>query len=149
MKKTFVIILIIFIILLAITSYYVYNTKRLSGLAENYNKTYETYLNKEISSADLISIINKALDDNEKNGVLKQKNSIYYEENDENSIKIEITFSEEHSNIPMEAIAHQGSANFMKAFQTALFKCTKIEYHEKTNRIKYLHFEYTQNWFYY
>ncbi len=145
MKKTFVIILIIFIILLAITSYYVYNTRRLSNLAENYNKYYETYLNKEISSADLISIINKAVNDNEKNGISKQENSIYYEENDENSIKIEITFSEEHSNIPMEAIAQQGSANFMQAFQTALFKCTKVEYHQKTNRIKYLHFEYTQN----
>ena len=136
MKKTFVIILTIFIILLAIVSYYVYNIKRLSSIAENYNKTYEPYINSEISSADLITIINKAVDDDEKNGVLKPKNSIYYEENDENSIKIEVTFSEEH-------------ANFMKAFQTALFKCTKVEYHQKTNRIKYLHFEYTQNWFYY
>lgn len=145
MKKTFVIILTIFIILLAIVSYYVYNIKRLSSIAENYNKTYEPYINSEISSADLITIINKAVDDDEKNGVLKPKNSIYYEENDENSIKIEVTFSEEHANIPMEAIEQQGSANFMKAFQTALFKCTKVEYHQKTNRIKYLHFEYTQN----
>ena len=145
MKKNFVIILTILIILLAIAGYYVYNTKRLSSLAKNYNKTYENYLNKEISASDLISIINKAVDDNEKNGVAKQKNSIYYEENDENSIKIEITFSEEHSNVPMEAIAQQGSENFMQAFQTALFKCTKVEYHQKTNRIKYLYFEYTQN----
>lgn len=145
MKKNFVIILTIFIILLAIISYYVYNTKRLFNLAENYNKPYENYLNKEISAGDLISIINKAVDDNEKNGVLKQENSIYYVENDENSIKIEVTFSKEHSNMPMESIANQGSQAFMQAFQTALFKCTKVEYHQKTNRIKYLHFNYIKN----
>ncbi len=144
MKKNFVIILTFFMILLAIVSYYVYNTRRIKSLSENYNKTYENYLNKEISAADLISIINKAIDDNEKNGVPKKENSIYYEEN-ENSIKIEISFSEEHSHVPMESISQQGIQAFMQAFQTALFKCTKVEYHPKTNRIKYLYFEYTQN----
>ena len=144
MKKNFVIILTFFMILLTIVSYYVYNTRRIKSLSENYNKTYENYLNKEISAADLISIINKAIDDNEKNGVPKKENSIYYEEN-ENSIKIEISFSEEHSHVPMESISQQGIQAFMQAFQTALFKCTKVEYHPKTNRIKYLYFEYTQN----
>ena len=144
MKKNFVIILTFFMILLAIVSYYVYNTRRIKTLSENYNKTYENYLNKEISASDLISIINKAIDDNEKNGVPKKENSIYYEEN-ENSIKIEISFSEEHSHVPMESISQQGIQAFMQAFQTALFKCTKVEYHPKTNRIKYLYFEYTQN----
>lgn len=145
MKKNFVIILTFFMILLAIVSYYVYNTRRIKSLSENYNKTYENYLNKEIAASDLISIINKAIDDNEKNGVPKKENSIYYEENDENSIKIEISFSEKHSHVPMESISQQGIQAFMQAFQTALFKCTKVEYHQKTNRIKYLYFEYTQN----
>ena len=61
MKKTFVIILIILLILLAIVGYYVYNTKRLLGLVEDYNKTYESYYQQEILGTTLISIINKAL----------------------------------------------------------------------------------------
>ncbi len=145
MKKTFVIILTIFIILLAIISYYIYNTRRLSSLAENHNKIYETYYDQEILGTTLISIINKAIDDNEKNGISKLQNSIYYEENNENSIKIEVTFSEEANHIPMEKIAEQGVEAFMKVYPTAVFKCTKIEYHQKTNQIKYLYFEYIKN----
>ncbi len=145
MKKTFVIILIILLILLAITSYYVYNTKRLLNLAENYNKFYEDYSKKEISAANLISIINKAIDDNEKNGISKKPNSIYYEENNENSIKITVGFSEEYNNVPMENISQQGIETFMKVYQTAIFKCTNIQYHKETKRVKYLHFEYIKN----
>ena len=149
MKKTFVIILIILLILLAIAGYYVYNTKRLSSLVKDYNKTYESYYQKEILGTTLISIINKAIDDNEKNNISKLENSIYYEENNENSIKIDVKFSEETEKIPMERIAAQGVEAFISVYPTAVFKCTKIEYHEKINQIKYLYFEYIRDWFYY
>ncbi len=142
MKKNFIIILTILIILLAISAYYVYNARSLAKLAKNYNQFYEEYYNKEILGTTLISIINKAMDDNEKNGVFTQKNNILYEENDENSIKIEVKFSDDRANVSMESIANQGTESFVKLYPTATFKCTKIEYHQKTNRIKYMLFEY-------
>ena len=95
------------------------------------------------------SIINKAMDDNEKNGIPKQKNSILYEENNENSIKIEVKFSDDRANASMESIANLGTEEFVKLYPTATFKCTKIEYHQKTEQIKYMLFEYIKGWFYY
>ena len=149
MKKNFVIILIILLILLAIAGYYIYNIRKVASLAENYNQPYETYYNQEILGSTLISIINKAMDDNEKNAIPKISNSIYYEQNEEDSIKIEVKFSDEYEAIPMEKITNQGIETFMDLYPTAVFKCTKIEYHEKTKRIKYLYFEYIKDWFYY
>ena len=142
MKKNFIIILTILIILLAISAYYVYNAISLTKLAKNYNKFYEEYYNQEILGTTLISIINKAIDDNEKNGVPTQKNSILYKENNENSIKIDVKFSDDRANVSMESIANKGTEEFVKLYPTATFKCTKIEYHQKTNRIKYMLFEY-------
>lgn len=66
MKKTLVIILIFFLIILAIVLYYVYNTRQIETLAKQMNKTYEPYKDKEIIGTTLISLINKAVDDNEK-----------------------------------------------------------------------------------
>lgn len=144
MKKTLIIILAIFLIFLAVAGYYVYNVRRLASLAENHNKTYEDYYQEEILGTTLISIINKAIDSNEKNAIEKLDNSIYYEDNEKNSIKITVQFLEADDIIFMEDIAQNKIENFVKYFATATFKCTKIEYHTKTNYIKSLQFEQTQ-----
>lgn len=144
MKKTFVIILIFFLIIVAIISGILYNRRRSSVLSKDHNKPYETYYQQEIVGTTLISIINKAMDDNEKNGVDKPKESIYYEENETDSIKITVQFLEADKPIYMEDIAKQTSETFVSFFATANFKCTKIEYHEKTNYVKSLYFEQIQ-----
>ena len=43
MKKSLIIILIIFAIILAIIGYYVYNTRRMASLSKQINETYEAY----------------------------------------------------------------------------------------------------------
>ena len=145
MKKKFLIILIILLILLASAGYYVYNTRQLKALAQKQNATYESCYQQEILGTTLISIINKAVNDNEQNGVGKEQNSIYYENNHENSIQISIKFFQSDDIVPMEKIAKGGSEAFVRAFATASFKCTKIEYHEKTNFVKSLYFEQTKD----
>lgn len=144
MKKTFVIILVFFLIILAIISNYLYNKQRSGVLRKDHNEPYETYYQQEVVGTTLISIINKAINDNEKNAVDKPKNSIYYTENDIDSIKITVQFLEADKPIFMEDIANQTSETFVKFFAIAKFKCTKIEYHEKTNYVKSLYFEQTQ-----
>lgn len=141
MKKTLIIILIIFLIILAIASYYVYNTRRMVSLAEETNKTYEKYQNTEIEATTLISIINKAIDDNEKNKVEKVENSNLYEDNGKNSIIITVKFLLNDNIIRMEDIAKRTSEDFVSAYLGANFKCTNIEYHEETKQIKSMHFE--------
>lgn len=139
MKKQFIILIIILLIIVAVVGLYFYNLNRLNLLAEDHNKTYQQIENQDILGTTLISIINKAIDDNEKNEVTKE--SIYYQDNEQNSIKITIQFKELDHTVQMEDIAAQTTENFIQFFATATFRCTKIEYHEKTNFVKSLYFE--------
>ena len=141
MKKQFWIILIILCIIVAIIGLTIYNGIRLENLTEDYNKTYESYYEQEILGTTLISIINKTIDQNEKNAIPKEQNSIYYIDNGENSMQIQVKFLESDNIIKMEDIEQQETENFIKYFATSTFKCTKIEYHPKTNMVKSLYFE--------
>ena len=141
MKKQIIIILIILLIILAVTGLYVYNVRRAEQLAQNSNKQYESYYEKEVLGTTLISIINKTIDTNEKNGIPKKDNTIYYIDNENNSIQITVKFLETKNEIKMEDIADKQSENFVKYFAASTFKCTKIEYHEKTKYVKSLYFE--------
>ena len=141
MKKQFFIILIILCIIVAIIAFNIYNGIRLKNLAKDYNKTYESYYEQEILGTTLISIINKTIDQNEKNEIEKEENGIYYIDNGENSIQIQIKFLESDNVIKMEDIEEQGTENFIQFFATSTFKCTKLEYHQKTNMVKSLYFE--------
>ena len=70
MKKTFFILLVAIIILILISSYYIYNARLIETSAQKNNKQYEEYCNKPILGTQLISLINKAMNNSEKNEVL-------------------------------------------------------------------------------
>lgn len=130
------------IIIIAITSVfylaYLYKTNNIQ--AKESNKMYENLYNKSITGNELASIVNKTLDKNEKNNVKKNNNG-YYINNDENSIIIEIKFKDSDEIFKIEQISKNGIENFIKLYSNFYFKCTKIEYHQKTKYIKYLLFE--------
>ena len=140
--KKYVILAII--IVLSISSIAYLYTKYKSDIlqAESNNKMYIEIYNKEISGTEFASIINKTLDRNEKNKVQKNENGIYIN-NDTNSISIEIKFKDSEEIFKVEQISKNGIENFIKLYSNFKFKCTKIEYHEKTKYIKYLYFEET------
>lgn len=140
MKKTLFILLSICIISLIIILY-VYNTYgKYLVISEKLNNEYENYTNNVILGSSLMTLINKSIDQNEKNNVEKNKQNLYIE-NDTNSIKIEIKFTESDKIYPMEAISKLGSGEFIKNYNSKNFKCTKKEYHSKTGQIKYMLFE--------
>ena len=87
-----------------------------------------------------MTVINKASDQNESNGIEKDEKNTYIE-NDTNSIKIEVKFLESDKIFSMEAISSLGAEQFIKNYNMMTFKCTKKEYHQKTNSIKYMLFE--------
>lgn len=140
MKKNLFVILGIFIIIIAILSYTYYNYKKVIILASKINKEYESYTENTIVGSKLMTLINKAIDQNEKNEIEKDSQNRYIE-NDKNSIKIEIKFLESDNTFSMEAISNLGADQFIKNYNSMTFKCTKKEYHEKTKYIKYLLFE--------
>lgn len=140
MKKILICILSIFLVIICIVGYSVYTKNENTAQISVDNKTYESYYKKEVLGTDIISIINKATDSNEKNEVELGKDGNYIE-NDKNSIRIEIKFQELDKVITMERINSVGIEKFWSNYGALSFKCTKIDYHEKTHRVKYMYFE--------
>lgn len=140
MKKFLIIMSIIILIILAVVTYK-YNLYRTNELrTQKLNQEYEVFTEGEILGTSLITIINKAVDNNEKSAIKTNDNNMYIE-NDTTSIKIEVKFLESENIFPMEKIQKLGSEEFIKNYAVMSFKCTKKEYHEKTNNIKYMLFE--------
>lgn len=140
MKKIIICILSIFLVVICIVGYSVYQKNENTAQIGVDNKTYESYENKEVLGTDIISIINKATDSNEKNDIKVGKDGNYID-NGKNSIRIEIKFKELDKVITMERINNVGIEKFWSNYGALSFKCTKIEYHEKTHRVKYMYFE--------
>lgn len=143
-KSIFIVLAILFITTIAIFLY-IYNIRKIENIAIKHNKQYEEYCNKEILGTELISLINKAIDYNEKNNVEKQENTIYYINNNKNSIQITVKFIDNDKIIKMENIAEKQTENFIKFFATATFKCNDIEYHQQTKNVQSMYFEQTNN----
>ena len=140
MKKIIICILSIFLIIICIVVYGVYQKNENTAQIGVDNKTYESYENKEVLGTDIISIINKATDSNKKNDIKIGEDGNYID-NGKNSIRIEIKFLELDKVITMERINNVGIEKFWSNYGALSFKCTKIEYHEKTHRVKYTYFE--------
>ena len=116
------------------------NSKKVS-VQKQANKEYEQYLEKNIFGTDVATIINKAIDSNNQNNIQQQDGK--YIENNENSIIVELVMitneeKEKTTTYRMETISKVGINEFIKNFNTATFKITKMEYHKQTGKIKYI-----------
>ena len=142
--KKFVIFLIIVIIIVCIISYMYLNSIATKNITISENKSYESYINREIFGSTLASVINKAVSDNQKNNVEKDSKG-FYKGNDENSIKIQVKITDNDTLYDMETFYNGGMENFIKYYNQIKFKCTDIEYHKSTNKLKYMLFEQITN----
>lgn len=140
MKKTFLLITAIILIIIFIILGYIFEAQAKQNQAINYNKQYETYLEQEIYGAEIATLINKVTEQNEKNNVQKDEKG-YYIDNGTNSIKIDLKMITVEETYPMELIYKNNITNFVKNFNVILFKCTNIEYHKQTGKISKLTFE--------
>lgn len=142
MKNKFLIILVALIILTVYIGYVVYQYRSEVINSQKISKEYESYYQLEMLGTELISIINRTIDINTKENVSKDENG-YFIDNQKNSINIYIKFiyKDEEKTIPMEDIEKATSETFIKNYSTASFRCTSIEYHEKTKNVKSLTFE--------
>lgn len=140
MKKIIVILVLLFIIIISSIYALFLNNKMQKRALDNYNREYNEYLNKTIYGSELATLINRAINQNENNKIQKD-NKKHYIENDENSIKIEIKMLITEKTYPMEEIYNNNTEEFVKYFNTEKFKCTKIEYHNKTGKVSKLFLE--------
>lgn len=139
MKKIAIFCTIIIFIICGI-SYLYLNYKAEYNMAKKANLEFEKYLNEEVYGVDLATIINRAIDNNQKNEVERNNKGIYLN-NDTNSISIEIKMIDNDSIYQMETIYNGGIQNFINYYNNIKFKCIEIKYHNSTNKVKYMLFE--------
>ena len=140
MKKSFFIASAIFFIIICIICTFLIDLRAEKSQIKKENMEYQIYLNKEIYGTDVASLINKAIDQNEKNNVQKNEKG-YYINNEQNSVKIDLKMTTIDKTYAMEEIYQKDITKFVQNFNLIKFKCTSIEYHQKTGRISKLIFE--------
>lgn len=139
MKKIAIFFLIITAIVVGM-SYLYLNYKASYNQAKQENKQFESYYNEEVYGTDLVTVINKAVDNNLINEVEKNQKG-FFQNNETNSINIDIKIIDNDTIYKMETIYNNGMDNFVQYYGQIKFKCTQIEYHKETEKIKYLLFE--------
>ena len=138
--KKIIIFLIIVLIIVATIAYMYLNYKATYNQTQIKNSQYESYDGQEIYGTDLATLINKAVDDNTKNNIEKADTGLYID-NEEDSVRIDIMFTDDDSVHSMEEIYNSGTSTFMQYYNQIRFKCTSIEHHSKTGRVSYMYFE--------
>ena len=137
--KKFVVFLIIVIIIVCIISYMYLNSIAARNIAISENKSYESYIDREIFGSTLASVINKAVSDNQKNNVEKDSKG-FYKGNDENSIKIQVKITDNDTLYDMETFYNGGMENFIQYYNEIYFECTRIDYNS-LGKVRYVLFE--------
>lgn len=136
MKKIAIFFLVV-IIIVAGVSYMYLNYKANYNAAMKENKQFSSYYNQEFYGADVATIVNKAYDSN-LTGEVERDNKGKFIENDTNSIKIDLKMLDIDKTYDMETLYIGGMDTFVQYYNQIKFKCTKIEYHKSTGKVKYL-----------
>ena len=133
MKNTFLFILAIVIIIIVILISKINDINEINNNIQSFNLEYEKYLDKEITGIQIATIINKTLDNNEKEK-LKKDDEKYI------NINIKIIDLDKDTIIEMEKFYNGGIANFVQMYGEIIFKCKEIKY-TQDGRVNYLLFE--------
>ena len=88
----------------------------------------------------MTTIINKVINNNEKNNVEINQDKKYIN-NGTNSINIDIKMKDIDDVYSMETIYNGGIEQFVQHYGNIKFKCTQINYHKKTGKVSYIYFE--------
>lgn len=79
MKKTFLIILTLLLVIIFAVMGLIFQKQNEQKKILKQNKEYEDYLNKELKGTDIATLINKVIDHNEQNNIQKDENGYYIE----------------------------------------------------------------------
>lgn len=139
MKKIAIFLLIIIGIVSTI-SYLYLNSINNQRIAQKENIKFEIYKDEEITGAEVTTLINKAINSNQQNEIEKDKKGRYID-NETNSINIDIKFIDDNVTYNIEKIYNNGMDKFLTYYRDIKFKCVDVQYHDKTQKIKYMLFE--------
>lgn len=140
MKNTLLLILIPIAVIICSICGLLITINTTNRIIKEENSEYEYYLGKTVYGTDVTTLINKAINQNEENNIQKDEKG-HYIENDENSLKIDIKMITIDKTYPMEEIYNNDITKFVQNFNLIEFKCTSIQYHEKTGKVSKIIFE--------
>ena len=140
MKKIVICFAILLAVIISGVSYAYVVTKNNYYSAKKENSQYDSYYNQEIQGTEIATLINRIINNNIRNDVQKGNDGVYIA-NNENSINMDIKFTDDDKTHPIEILYSNGIEKFIQYYGQIKFKCTKVEYHKKTNKVKYLLFE--------
>ena len=138
MKKVFIFLAIV-VIIVALVGYKYISYKNECNNIQKENADFDKYKDQDVYGLEIASMMNKAIDKNTKNKIEKDDQGNFIQ-NDKNSIEIEIYMTDNETTYKMETIYNAGTEQFAQYYGNIKFKCSKIEYHKKTGRIKYILF---------
>lgn len=140
MKKQTIIFFIAIFIFLLIVAFAIEQKVNEQNELTKYNSMYDSFLDKQVLGTEVASLINKAINENEKNNVVKDDKN-YYIPNETNSIKIYVKLEQDGQSFDMERIFNYGMTEFVKNFNLENFKCTQVNYHKETGKVSEMYFE--------
>ena len=139
MRKNIVIIICIMLIIASIIIGKYLNYKVKKNEIKSQNLEYEYFYQKEVFGTEIATVINSAIDQNEKNDVPKDKNGKYIQ-NDINSIKVEVHITDNETLYDMETLYTKSMTTFVMYYNSVKFKCTDLKYNGE-GRVNYMYFE--------
>ncbi len=143
MKKILAVLLILMIIIVIVVVFYYKDIQAKKQEIDNFNRVYLNYNKDNLNGLDITTIINRAISNNEKYAIAKDEEGLYVLD-DEYSIEIYVTMIINETTYRMERIEDLGMNSFVAYFGEVSFKCTDVQYHEKTGRVASMTFEATE-----
>lgn len=143
MKKTIIVIILIFLAIITCIYMNYKDVMFAQNEAKKFNSDFEFYNKESILGTDITTLINKAIDNNEKYNIEKNSEGLYVSDG-KNSIEIYIYMIINDTTYPMERLKTTGLEQFTKYFGEVEFKCTDVKYHEKTGKISEMTFASTR-----
>jgi len=141
--KKFIVIIVFILVIIFIVSYNIKTVERQNNEVKKFNQEYEYFDKNTTSGIDITSLINKAISNNEKYDIPRDKEGLYILD-DEYSIVIYVKMIINDNTYRMERLSGEKLNKFTELFGSINFKCTEITYHEKNGRIASMTFEATE-----
>lgn len=134
MKKAILIILIVLGLIIVVVTMNISSNNIKTNSISKFNEEFEKYNDKTLHGADILTIINKATDNNKEHNISKDENGNYIED-DIYSVRVELILLSEDKDgninevtYPMETLEKAGLDGFISSFSLTDFKYEKIEY---------------------
>lgn len=129
MKKSIIFMWIVLIVIIVPIMIIVSNYKQAKNEVNKFNLLYEKYKTGKYYGSEIGSIINNAINNNEKNEIEKDENGFYIDD-DKYCIKIliQLKSEEELKTYEMENLEKLGIDRFVKNFNLEQFECSEITY---------------------